>query len=74
MKTRFYGCTSWSTLCEILVPVGNSMWLLGQILALSVHNKVMYYKLVTSISLEPSRTELKRRLDFMVVHHGLHSL
>ncbi len=32
------------------------------------------YKLVTSISLEPSRTELKRRLDFMVVHHGLHSV
>ncbi len=62
------------TLCEILMPVGNSTWLLGQILALSVRNTGMYYKLVTSISLEPSRTELKRRLDFMVVHHGLHSV
>ncbi len=38
---------------EILVPVGNSTWLLGQILVLSVSNTVMYYKLVTSISLEP---------------------
>ncbi len=47
------------TLCEILVPVGNSTWLLGQILVLSVPNTVMYYKLVTSISLEPSRAELK---------------
>ncbi len=62
------------TLCEILVPAGNSTWLLGQILVLSVSNTVMYYKLVTSISLEPSRTELKRRLDFMVIHHGPHSL
>ncbi len=62
------------TLCDIVMPVGNSTWLLGQILALSVSNTVMYYKLVTSILLEPSRTELKRRLDFMVVHHGLHSV
>ncbi len=38
---RFYGCTSWSTLCEILMTVGNSTWLLGQILALSVSNTVM---------------------------------
>ncbi len=59
---------------EILLPVGNSMWLLGQILALSVSNIVMYYILVTSISLEPSRTELKRRLDCIVVHPGPHSL
>ncbi len=56
------------------MPVGNSTWLLGQILDLSVSNTVMYYKLVTSISLEPSRTELKKRLYFMVVHHGPHSL
>ncbi len=62
------------TLCENLVPVGNSTWLLGQILVLSVSNTVMYYKLVTSISLEPSLTELKRRLDFMVVHYGPHCL
>ncbi len=62
------------TLCDIVMPVGNSTWLLGQILALSVSNTVMYYKPITSILLEPSRTELKRRLDFMVVHHGLHSL
>ncbi len=48
--------------------------LLFQILALRVPHTVMYYNLVTSISLEPSRTELKRRLDVMVVHHGLHSL
>ncbi len=61
-------------LCENLMPVGISTWLLGQILALSVPNTVMYYNLVTSISLEPSRTEFKRRLDFMVVHHGLHSV
>ncbi len=74
MKTRFYGCTSWSALCEMLVPVGNSTWLRGQILVLSVPNTLMYYKLVNPISLEPSRTELKQRLDFMVVHHGSHSL
>ncbi len=55
------------------MPVGNSTWLLGQILASSVSNTVMYYKLVTSISLEPSQMELKQRQDFMVVHHGLHS-
>ncbi len=59
---------------EMLVPVGNSTWLLGQILVLSVSNTVMYYKPVTSISLEPSRTELKRRLDFMVVNYGPHCL
>ncbi len=56
------------------MPVGISTWLLGQILALSVPNTVVYYKHVTSILLEPSRTELKRRLDFIVVHHGLHFL
>ncbi len=37
------------TLCEILMPVGNSTWLLGQILALSVSNTVIYYKLVIPI-------------------------
>ncbi len=62
------------TLCEILVPVGNSTWLLGQILVLSVSNTVMYYKLVNRISKEPSQTELKHGLYFMVVHHGPHSV
>ncbi len=41
-KSIFYGCTSWSTLCEILMPVGNSTWLLGQILVFSVSNTLMY--------------------------------
>ncbi len=62
------------TLCEILMPVGNSTWLLGQILALSFSNTVMYYKLVTSISLEPGRTELKRRLDFIWLYIMVYTL
>ncbi len=63
------------TICEILMPVRNSTWLLGQILALSVSNTVMYYKLVSFISVKPSGTELKQSVNFfMVEHHGLHYL
>ncbi len=38
-----------------------------------ISNTLMYYILVNPISLEPSRAELIRRLDLMVVHYGPHS-
>ncbi len=61
------------TLCEILMSVGNSTWLLEQVLVLSVSNTGMYYKLVNPISFEPGRAELIQRLDLIVVHYGPHS-
>ncbi len=61
------------TLCEILMPVGNSTWLLEQVWVLSVSNTVMYYKLINPISFEPGRAELIQRLDFLVIHYGPHS-
>ncbi len=50
-------------ICEIWKPVGNSTWLLWQILALRVSNTVMYCKLVSPISSTPSPMELKQKLD-----------
>ncbi len=60
------------TVCEILMPMGNSLWLLGQILVLSVSNTVMYYKLVYLVGAKSAGVETKTR--FIVGDHSLHCL
>ncbi len=72
LMTIMFVYRSRSTLSNGLNLVEHLIWLLVQILDWSDSNAVNVY--CNLVRRYPSPMELKRILEFMIVHHGLHSV